>query len=204
MIVRADSISGLTPKGWKALSSYGVTLVIDLRGDAEHREDPPRAAEIPVVRIPMPPREAQAAWEWSSMHEAYLALLDRFRRKFAAVVETIAAAEGPVVVHCSGGRDRTGLAVALILRLAGVDPGTIAADHALSDESWGPHNEAWFAKARDEEERERRRRIARPAGRTMAGILDEVDRVYGGPELYLRGAGASEQALAGVRALLKD
>jgi protein-tyrosine phosphatase len=181
-----------------------VTLVIDLRGETEYEDDPPQSTEIAVARIPMSPREAPPAWEWPSMREAYLALLERFRPQFAEVVETIGATEGPVVVHCSGGRDRTGLAVALVLRLAGVPADTIAADHALSDQSWGPHNEAWFAGARDPDERERRRRISAPAGPTMAEVLEEVDRVYGGPAAYLAGGGATEEAVARVRARLRD
>jgi protein tyrosine/serine phosphatase len=203
-IVRADSIPKLTPAGWKALAAYGVTLVIDLRGEAEYEDDPPQATDIAVARIPMSPRDAPPAWAWPSMREAYLALLEQFRPQFAEVVETIGATEGPVVLHCSGGRDRTGLAAALLLRLAGVPADTIAADHALSDQSWGPHNEAWFAAAPDEDERERRRRISVPAGRTMAEVLDEVDRRYGGPAAYLTGGGATEQAVARVRARLRD
>jgi protein tyrosine/serine phosphatase len=39
----------------------------------------------------------------------------------------------PVVVHCAGGRDRTGVTIALLLRTLGVDDATIAADYALTD-----------------------------------------------------------------------
>src|SRR5439155_19953 len=82
-----------------------------------------------------------------SMREGYLALLEHFQTRFAAVISEVARADHPIVIHCQGGRDRTGLAVALILQLAGVDPEAIAADHARSDESWAPTIEEWFAEA---------------------------------------------------------
>jgi protein-tyrosine phosphatase len=41
-------------------------------------------------------------------------------RELAGTAVTVARAEAPVVIHCQGGRDRTGLASALMLRLAGV------------------------------------------------------------------------------------
>jgi protein-tyrosine phosphatase len=185
VLVRGDSIGGLTDKGWAALQDYGVTTVVDLRGEHEVEElrrsgDPP----VPVMRIPITPSSGPG-WEWPSMLEAYLGVLEQFRGQFVAAVAAVAAAEPPVLVHCQGGRDRTGLLVALILRLAGVDPEMIAADHALSDESWAPYNVSWFDEAPDEEERARRRRIATPAGRTMAEVLAGVDGRYGGPREFL-------------------
>ena len=88
-------------------------------------------------------------------------------------------------MHCAGGRDRTGLLVALLLDAAGVPRHAIADDHARSDESFAPYNDAWFAAAPTEEERGRRMRVAVPAGRTMLDVLDDVDRLYGGPSAYL-------------------
>jgi protein-tyrosine phosphatase len=147
-----------------------------------------------VLRVPITPWEiADLAYDWPSMHVGYLALLEHFRTQFADAVSALATADGPVVVHCQGGRDRTGLVVALVLHLVGVDVETIALDHARSDENWEPFLEAWFAEAPTAEELERRRRIARPAGRTMVDILEEVDSRYGGPRRYLLGSGASEQ-----------
>jgi len=81
--------------------------------------------------------------------------------------------------------------VALILQLAGVDPEAIAADHARSDESWAPTIEEWFAEAPTDAERERRRRIAAPAGRTMVEVLEEVGPRFGGPRRYLLAGGLS-------------
>ena len=188
VLVRADSIAGLTEAGWAALANYGVALAVDLRGEHERAElDRRREPPIPVLRIPISPNTGPAVL-WPSMLEAYLGILEDFRPQFAEVVDAIADMAAPVVIHCHGGRDRTGLTAALLLRLAGVDAEAIAADHALSDESWAPYNVRWFEEAPDGAERARRQRVAAPAGRTMAEVLAEVDLRYGGVRAYLRDA----------------
>jgi protein tyrosine/serine phosphatase len=48
-------------------------------------------------------------------------VLDLSRPQFAEVF-SLAHMEEPLVVHCQGGRDRTGLVTGLLLALAGVDP----------------------------------------------------------------------------------
>jgi protein-tyrosine phosphatase len=188
--VRADSIRTLTESGWRALAAYGVRLAVDLRGDDELADDPPAEVPIEVARLPISGDEVEAVREWPSMHAAYAGLLGRFQREFAAAVAAVARSETPVVIHCQGGRDRTGLATALMLRLAGVPLDAIAVDHALSDAHWAPHNEQWCSEAPDEGERERRRRIVRPAGRTMAEVLADLD-----VRAYLLAGGAIEEDL---------
>jgi protein-tyrosine phosphatase len=196
VVVRADSIRGLTEDGWRALADYGVERAIDLRADDEVAEDPPDAAPIPVLRVPITPWELAALKEgWPSMREGYLALVEHFGPRFAEVISTVGDADGPVVIHCQGGRDRTGLVVALILHLVGVDPELIAADHARSDANWAPKFDKWLNDAATEAERERLRRIFVPAGRTMVGVLEEVDVRYGGPRKYLLEAGASAEKI---------
>lgn len=202
MLVRADSVRNLTRTGWEALADYGTRLVIDLRSRREREEDEAHDAPLPVEHIPITPDDIPASWNWPSMREAYLALLEAHRNEYGAVANVVAETDGPVVIHCAGGRDRTGLAVALILRLLPVEEEAIAADHALSDESFAPYQEDWIARAPDETERARRRRIAVPAGRTMVGILEEVDRRYGGAEAYLRAGGADAGSLGLLRARL--
>jgi protein-tyrosine phosphatase len=203
VVVRADSLPGLTEAGRRALVEYGVTLVVNLRPQREdEEEDPVDALPVPVVREPMDPRGLNAAWEWPSMREAYLELADHYRRELARALSALGAADPPGAIHCAGGRDRTGIACGMALWLAGVEPDAIAADHALSDESWAPHNDAWLAEAPDEEERERRRRILQPAGRTLAEVLEEIEKREGIRELLL-GAGADEAALDRLVARLR-
>jgi hypothetical protein len=187
-------LPGLSEVGRRALVDYGVSLVVDLRPEREDGQDSYEPLPIPVVRQAMDPRFVTAAWDWPSMREAYLALADRFRGELARALTLLGDADPPAAIHCAGGRDRTGIACGMALWLAGVEPEVIAADHALSDDSWAPHNEEWLAEAPDEAERERRRRILQPAGRTLADVLEEIDRREGIRNLLL-GAGAGEAAL---------
>jgi protein-tyrosine phosphatase len=191
VVVRADSIRGLTERGWQALLDYGVGSAIDLRAADELAADPQVDAPIPVVHMPLAPSNL----DWSSIRAGYLDLLEQFRPGFAQAIALVSRAESPVVIHCQGGRDRTGLVVALALTLAGVDREAIAADHVLSEESWAPFLNEWYAAAETDEELERRRRVTAPAGRAMVEVLDEVDARYRGARAFLLGGGASAEDL---------
>jgi protein-tyrosine phosphatase len=174
VVVRADSLPGLTDAGRRALVDYRVSLVVDLRGEQEE-DDIPDDVPVPRLRLPMNPRGLEAAWNWPSMREAYLELADHYRGRLAQALTALGDADPPAAIHCAGGRDRTGIACGMALWLAGVEPEAIAADHALSDESWAPYNGEWLAEARDDEERARRARILRPAGGTLAEVLQEIE-----------------------------
>ena len=219
-IVRADSVRLLSDDGWRALVDYGIRRVIDLRGDHERDEDPP--AELPVEAVFVPFMEASDA-EWEEIakeleaataaapddatatRDAYLIFLERFKENVAAAVRAVAhAPEGGVVIHCVGGKDRTGLLTALLLHAAGVDEETIAQDYALSEERLRERHEAWFEAAESEEELQRLRRIARTPAASMLGVFAELERRYGGVEEYLRETGVSGEELELVRARLRD
>ena len=218
-VVRADSVRRLSDGGWRALVEHGIRTVIDLRGDHEREEDPP--AELPVDVVHVPFMEAsEAEWEEiggeleaanlvarddaTATRDAYLIFLERFRDNVAASVRAVARApDGGVVVHCVGGKDRTGLLVAFLLELAGVDHETIAADYALSEERLRPRHEAWFEAAESEEELARLRRIAQTPVGAMLGVLEELERRYGGVEGYLRAGGLTDEELELARARLR-
>jgi protein tyrosine/serine phosphatase len=209
----------LSDEGWRALVDHGVRTVIDLRGDHEREEDPP--AELPVEVVHVPFMEASDA-EWEEIaaelkrvnaeapddatanRDAYLIFLERFRDNVAASLRAVAhAPEGGVVIHCVGGKDRTGLLTAFLLHLAGVDEESIAADFALSEERLRERHEGWLQAAESEEERQQLRRIAQTRPETMLGVFAELRRRYGGVEAYLRDAGVSGDDLDRARARLR-
>jgi protein-tyrosine phosphatase len=202
VVVRADWLPGLSDEGRRALVDYGVSLIVDLRPEREDEGDEYEPLPVPVVREAMDPRPLPAAWDWPSMREAYLALADRYRVELAQALTRLGNAEPPAAIHCAGGRDRTGIACGMALWLAGVEPDVIAVDHALSDELWGPHNQEWVDRAPDEAERERRLRILRPPGRTLAEVLEEIEATDG-IRTRLLSAGADEAALDRLTARLR-
>ncbi|MGZ6727158.1 MAG: tyrosine-protein phosphatase [Gaiellaceae bacterium] len=219
-VVRADSVSQLSDAGWEALVGYGIHTVIDLRGEHEREDDPP--AELPVEVLHVPFMEAsEAEWEEiageleaasaaapdvaTSTRDVYLIFLERFRANVAAALKAVAnAPQGGVVVHCVGGKDRTGLLVAFLLHLAGVPDEEIAADYALSDERLRERHEAWFEAADSEEELERLRRIAQSPAQSMLGVFEALERQHGSVEEYLRSTGVTDDELERLRARLRD
>jgi protein-tyrosine phosphatase len=218
-VVRADSVRQLSDDGWQSLVDHGVRTVVDLRGHEERQDDPPADLPVDVVHVPF---FESSDDEWHEMaaeldaavraapdvstatRDVYLIFLERFRGNIAAAVRAVAnAPAGGVVIHCAGGKDRTGLLSAFLLHVAGVADDEIAADYALSEDRLRPRHEAWFAAAESDEELERLHRITRTPAASMAGVFAELEHRYGGVEAYLRSAGISDEELDLVRARLR-
>jgi protein tyrosine/serine phosphatase len=215
-VIRADSVGLLSRDGWEAVAEAGVTRIVDLRQEFEAVDDPPRELAIDVVDVPIfadlndedwATVEALAAGAPTSAESqrlVYLHLLERARPRFVAAVAAVGGApDGAVVVHCHGGKDRTGIVVALLLRLAGVPIAEIAEDYALSGERLRPRHERWFESAETEEERARIERIAATPAESMHAVLETLDEQYGGVERYLLDGGLSPETLEAARARLR-
>jgi protein-tyrosine phosphatase len=214
-VVRADSIRRLTDAGWRALLDYGVKTIIDLRTDQELEADPPAELpleiehvslfdEDPLVFMKVESVAQEAPDAATATRDVYLIFLESFKRNVANAIRAVARApEGGVVVHCMGGKDRTGLITAFLLHLAGVDTEQIAADYALSEERLRPRHEEWFAAAETEAELERLRRIAQTPAEAIVGVFEELERRYGSIEDYLRSGGLADEDLALARSRLR-
>ena len=216
-VVRADSIRQLSDAGWTALVDYGVSRIVDLRFHSDLALDPPRDVPAEVVHVPVLPEPGADEWveidalgdaapdAYGATRVAYLEFLERFRARFGEAVTAVAdAGEGTVVVHCLGGKDRTGLVAALLLRLAGVGHDAIGADYALSGPNLRAFNEAYVAEAEDDLERERRRRRGEAPAAAMVEVVRELERRYGSVRGYLRAAGVATEALDRVTTRLVE
>jgi hypothetical protein len=215
-VVRADSVRRLTDAGWQSLVEYGVRRIVDLRLAWEVEEDTAGEAPVEVVHVSfledLPvDRQIEIFQRWidapddvSATRDGYLEMLDSYRKNVAAAVEAVAGApEGGVLIHCMGGKDRTGLVAALLLRLAGVPVADIAADYGLSAENIKPLWQEWVDDAGDENERELRRRLSASPADAMAQVLVTLEREHGSVRGYLLDAGVSEDDLDRASARLR-
>ncbi len=118
-----------------------------------------------------------------------LVMLGSAREAYASFFRTLAASDGASLVHCTGGKDRTGWAVAALLDLLGVPRDEIYADYLVSDEII----REFFAGAIDDFEARGGQRIVIErmfgARREYLGAsFETVDREYGSVEGYFRDA----------------
>jgi protein-tyrosine phosphatase len=107
-----------------------------------------------------------------------------------------------VVVHCHGGKDRTGMVVALALTVAGVPDEEIVADYLLTRERLAPWLAEQLAAEPDESLHPEMIEFRDTRAESIVAILDHLDKTYGGPEPYLRHGGLTTEQLAVLRARL--
>jgi len=208
VLVRADNVRKLTDAGWDALAEHGVTRIVDLRWPEELAEDPPRDVEIDVVHVSLLGdmdadyvddvddylEAGDATGYWSSF---YLQMLEQYRDNFGTVVAALAdAPPGVVLFHCAGGKDRTGLIAALVLRAAGVGVDEIAHDYGLTGANL---TTGWVDAAPDEEERRRRRFKQQTPPEAMARTVRALEDRHGDVTSYLRASGVSDEQLGRLR-----
>ncbi|MFC4016202.1 tyrosine-protein phosphatase [Nonomuraea purpurea] len=116
----------------------GLRLIADLRAEDERAAGDWAAVMGGTVRhaplgigSSLSPAALAALPPDMDLGDMYVALLEHRAAWFAAVVAEIA--DGlPALVHCAAGKDRTGLVVALILDLLGVEHEAIVRDYALT------------------------------------------------------------------------
>jgi protein-tyrosine phosphatase len=129
-LIRSDSPHLLTPAALDAVRSSGIRRILDLRWAFEVANDPSPFAADPIYRhAPLLNDEL----DYEIVEDTYGPMFDHNKPRVATAFRALAdAPAGGVLVHCHGGRDRTGGLVALALAVAGVPTEAIAAEFALT------------------------------------------------------------------------
>ncbi|WP_433166479.1 tyrosine-protein phosphatase [Kribbella sp. CA-247076] len=199
VLIRADSLHFLSSEGVEAVRRSGVTRILDLRGDAEVSQWPTPFTDDPLgvrqsLQDPGDPEHGQA-----TIVAACTWMLDHRPELFAAAVKAIADADGAVVVHCHGGKDRTGMVVALALSVAGVPEDDIVADYFLTQERLAGWLAEQLADEPDESKHPELIEFRDTRAESMVAILRHLDDKYGGAEAYLRHGGLTTEDLDRLR-----
>ncbi len=215
LLYRSGQMHDLTPADYAYLQKLGIRTVCDFRDTRERTGEPsqwpagkaPRilsddyALDMSGMMLPGDPSTWTHDQVVAAMTATYPKLLDQFRGQYARMFGELLAGHAPLAFHCTAGKDRTGVAAALLLTALGVPRATIVEDYLLSNQHMAPmaaKPTGFWAKLSPE------------AARTFAGVdrryIDAVfavtDRHPGGTMGYLKdelGLGAPE--IAKLRAL---
>ena len=210
---RADGLHRLTPQGQATLLGRGVRTIIDLRRSDEIQVAPNVFAGSKAVQyhhISLVVDETSKAGPQSDPEPlvvTYRKILDDRQAQVCRTLATFADADGlPGLVHCTAGKDRTGVITALLLGLVGVPHETIVADYALTSTYLG---EGFMAYIKERALQrgytwEQYAPLTTCPPENMAQTLQHIDAAYGGVEPYLRYVGLGEAQLDRLRDRLLD
>lgn len=140
-----ESNATWTDEAADAVEALGLRLVIDLRSLPELESSPTRWVHDGVRHAHIPIDDgapgsdtdlmaavfsgARESFTVDDMGRYYREMLDRRAPELARGAHEIASADGPALVHCSAGKDRTGILIAMVLGLLGVSRQDILDDY---------------------------------------------------------------------------
>ncbi len=157
LLYRSNALAELTPQDLGTLDGLGIGFVYDLRTRPEREAAPtawrPDGLTTRTFRAQHKRRLADMALDYPPdeagvlrlMHDFYADLPFTYAPAIQGVIDAISAGGAPCIVHCSAGKDRTGIVCALLLAALGVSRGDIVADYARTNER--PHAERDMARA---------------------------------------------------------
>ncbi|MEM1249148.1 MAG: tyrosine-protein phosphatase [Acidobacteriota bacterium] len=182
-LFRSGEMSGLTAADAEQLAALGIAVVCDLRESREREEAPsPWPAEGgPEVLTGVDPESA--AWDALArletgeqarelMAEGYPRTVEDKAGAYQAMFERLTVGEQPLVVHCSAGKDRAGIASSLVLHALGVPRAVVLADYELTNEYSGRLRE------RGEEESDATAALLAALPAEVLEALLDADRTY--------------------------
>jgi protein-tyrosine phosphatase len=205
-LLRSESPHRLTEDGMRAMLDLGIGAVIDLRttSEREQRPSPLIDAGVRTLHAPIFTDEEEYPDHLATAGEVYCWWLRERRNGVARAMTAVAdAPSAPILVHCHAGKDRTGVVVALVLRLAGVSIDDIAEDYATSGvqlaDMLARDRLTAIERGTDPVVVERLFTVPREA---MLHTMKCVDTEHGGPVSLLRSIGLDESRIERLTTLL--
>src|SRR5262249_2657770 len=123
MVYRADAPARLTPADHTAIERLGLRVAYDLRTDHERDRSPsalPDSVRREILRIGgratyPAARDTGTDLPDAFLHHMSLAMADSDAPIFGRLLTNLSTGELPALIHCTAGKDRTGVASALLL-----------------------------------------------------------------------------------------
>lgn len=151
-LLRSGVLHGLTPADYEIISTLDVDTIVDLRTREERLSEPTfwQAGNVEVM-----------SWDYSMglddssffenfnsenldraraealMGDLYRDMVHQQEPHYRGMFERLVAEGGTMLLHCSAGKDRTGIGAALLLTALGVDRETVFHDYTVSERILG-------------------------------------------------------------------
>jgi protein-tyrosine phosphatase len=138
-VYRSNKLSALSSQDVEQLRGLQIGSLIDFRAADERAAEPDRFLPPYVYRSAKPSikpamktimgRRRNASDVRSGMRRFYSEMPFSYAPEFSAMLHRLAASDEPLVMHCTAGKDRTGVAAAILLSLLGVPRGDVISDY---------------------------------------------------------------------------
>jgi len=205
-LFRSDVLNNLSASDLASVSCLGIRQVIDLRSQPEQQHDPDRLPAgisyhfLPISLVWQDPFVVQKKLlsgdvrpgEFASdLLRGYSETPAAYAGIFAQILRLLLQPDGlPALIHCTGGKDRTGMAVALIQSALGV-PRQVIFDGYLSSNLrrelviWRWTSLVWLA-SRLRTPPSRFRPLLETRRPYLQAFFESIERQYGSLEAYLQ------------------
>ncbi|KAI5796287.1 protein-tyrosine phosphatase-like protein [Peziza echinospora] len=207
LIYRSAEPSRITPEGKIIIQELGIRKMYDLRSEAElgRLGDMAKVIEVegvervfaPVIRnedySPQALAKRYEQYMTGNLQSAYRSIIKSSATSYRQIFRhLLQPSPPPILIHCTAGKDRTGILVALVLLLAGVPDGTIAREYELTAKGLVEVKEMIINYLMKDEKsmagggRERAENMLSSRSNTMIQFLDILRSEFGGVEGYLK------------------
>ncbi|NWK98286.1 protein-tyrosine-phosphatase [Sphingobium lactosutens] len=148
LVYRSGTMSELSDRDHAVLDTLGLQVICDFRSSRERSRRPSRLPEAATYEIWSRDHQMSAGDLTEAMRhpgatpeksrqlmiEAYHDLAYEQAPSYRELFQRIAYGSLPLVFHCAAGKDRTGVAAALLLDLLGVSRDQVLADYTQTDQ----------------------------------------------------------------------
>ncbi len=192
-LFRSNHLGRLTEADAAVVRQLGIRSAFDFRGKEERIAGLCAIAEIAVHTLPIEPSVVPVLRDrWSAgrltvedalelMRESYRNYILRHTPRFRALFEHLLGDHAPLVIHCTAGKDRTGVACALVLSALDVPDEIIFDDYLLTNQHFRRDTAAHPELPQDVLEA-----IGTVQASFLAAALGAVRESYGDIDSYLR------------------
>lgn len=189
-LFRTGAMTELTDRDYQVLNTFDIATVVDFRTPAERKNEPTHwqnpATEIlswdydmdmgangafaEVFRQP----DLSAAKVEAAMANMYPGILESQKPHYQAMFQRLVKSDDGLVFNCTAGKDRTGIAGALILTALGVDEETVVKDFMLSETYYQQHPMTFAAPHDDEDMDEKQKAMMAMFKRIPPEVMQPV------------------------------